>query len=111
MSWFNTRSPQGPNPEQPPPSMPIAHFDASKRYDVYCSVGGEDRVYENVRFVGIRTFERINEFTSGMSGYLEIEAIDGTRMLIPHFGIHLVCEHGAEPAYRVLRRWGNSWEC
>jgi hypothetical protein len=110
MSWFSARLPQAPQPEKSPSPVPVAYFDLSKRYDVYCYVAGEDRVYEDVRFVGIRMFDRINEWTTGMSGYLEIEAVDGTRMLIPHFGIHLLCEHGAEPAYRVLRRWGNSWE-
>ena len=108
MSWFRVRSPL-PSPQsaetQP---IPVAHFDLSKRYDVYFSGGGEDRVYENVRFLGIRTFDAITEFSSGLvNGYLEIEAIDRLRLLIPQYGIQLMCEHGAEPAYRLLRRWNN----
>ena len=65
-------------------------------------------LYENVRFLGIRTFDAITEFSSGLvNGYLEIEAIDGLRLLIPQYGIQLMCEHGAEPAYRLLRRWAS----
>jgi hypothetical protein len=76
---------------------------------VYCSLTGEERVYEDVRFVGIRTFDRQTEFSSGLiSGFLEIEARDGARLLIPSFGIQLLCEHGTRPAYKVTRRWGGT---
>jgi hypothetical protein len=97
-----------------PPSSPLAPFhgkgpfpilpvDQSKRYDVHISGHGHDRVYENVLFVGIRTFDRISEFGYG-HGFLEIEAADGTRCLLPTFGINLICEHGAEPAFKIVRR-------
>jgi hypothetical protein len=78
--------------------------DLSKRYDVYCTDIGHDRLYENVRFVGIRTFERIREFSSGLvGGFLELEAVDGSRWLIPSFGIRLICEHGTQPEVKFLR--------
>jgi hypothetical protein len=61
--------------------IPLAQIDMHKRYDVYCTVPGEERLYENVRFVGIRTFDRITEFSSGfVSGFLEIETADGARL-------------------------------
>lgn len=110
MSWFRTRSFGADIPKRSHPAVPLTHLDVSKRYDAYCIVAGEERVYENVSFVGIRTLEGIHEFLSPTSAYLEIEAIDGTRMLIPSFGIQLLCEHGAEPVYRVLRRRGDGWE-
>src|SRR4051812_37583037 len=51
---------------------------APKRYDVYCSLIGEDRVYENVRFVGIRTFDEVCGFPRiSVTGFLEIEAENG----------------------------------
>ena len=104
MGWFNSRRPEAPRPVEPKCQIPISQVDLSKRYDVYCTNLGHDRLYENVRFVGIRTFDRITEFSSGyVSGFLEIEAVDGSRWLIPNFGIRLICEHGTQPVYKVLR--------
>ena len=81
--------------------MPI---DLSKRYDLYCSTPSEDRLYEDVRIVGIRTFERKTEYSSGLIGvHIELEARDGTRMMIPHLRMYMICEHGAKPVYKVLR--------
>jgi hypothetical protein len=100
-----------PQSQSPRPAIPVSHVDVNKRYDVYCMLSGEERVYENVVFVGIRTFDAMYEFTGHIAGgYLEIEAPDGTRMLIPQYGIQLICDHGAQPAHRVVRRWGNPWE-
>jgi hypothetical protein len=106
MGLFNSRrpGPQEPRPE-PASQIPVAPLDLSKRYDVYCSVAGEERLYEDGRFLGIRTFDPITELTTGVvSGYLEIETADGARLLIPQFGIELLCEHGTEPVFTVLRR-------
>jgi hypothetical protein len=79
----------------------------SKRYDIYHCVPHEERLYENVKLVGIRIFE--NKSGSGyirFSGsYLEIETIFGSRMLISNFGIHLICEHGTKPTFKVFRSW------
>src|SRR5580698_1043050 len=36
-----------------------------ERYDAYCELPGEERLYENVRFVGVRAFEPIKNFNSG----------------------------------------------
>jgi hypothetical protein len=74
----------------------------------------EQRLYQNVKLTGIRTFDKITQFSSALGGLLEIEAGDGTRMLIPQHGIQMICEHGAQPKYKVLARWappdeGDSW--
>jgi hypothetical protein len=106
MGLFGSRKPETPSPRSEPASeIPIAPIDLAKRYDVYCTDLYYERVYENVRFRGIRTFDRITEWSSGaIGGYLEIEAVDGSRWLIPNFGIKLICEHGTQPAFKVLRR-------
>ncbi len=85
--------------------IPVAVFDLSKRYDLYCSIISEDRLYENVQIIGIRTFEqKKHEFATALiGGYLEIEAHNGTRMMIPHLRIYMICEHGSEPAFKTLR--------
>ena len=97
-------------------SVPVTPFDVTRRYDIYCSLVGEQRLYQNVKLTGIRTFDRITKFSSGaLGGLLEIEAANGTRMLIPQFGIQMICEHGAQPTYKVLARWttppddGDAW--
>jgi hypothetical protein len=88
--------------------LPVAQVDTAKRYDVYCALAGEERVYEDVRFVGVRTFDRVSDYTpSFINGFLEIETADGARVLIPNFGIQMICEHGVPPAYKVVRQWGN----
>ena len=93
-----------PSPE-PDGSIPITTFDLSKRYDLYCSTPSEDRLYEDVKILGIRTFERKkHEYATALiGGYLEIEAQSGTRMMIPHLRMYMICEHGSQPAYKVLR--------
>ena len=89
--------------EQPSESpIPITHFELERRYDLYCSLATEQRLYQNVKLVGIRTFDRISQHSSGaLGGLLEIEAANGTRMMIPQFGIQMICEHGAEPTYKL----------
>jgi hypothetical protein len=99
-------SPAAPEPPKPPEGgLPVALIDPSKRYDLYCSIPSEDRLYEDVKIIGIRTFEpKKHEFAPALlGGYLEIEARSGARMMIPHLRIHMICEHGAEPSYKVLR--------
>jgi hypothetical protein len=39
-----------------------------------------------------------------VSGYLEIEALDGRKFMIPTYGIQMICEHGVQPVYKVLRK-------
>jgi hypothetical protein len=115
MSLFKPAKDKQNEPSETASSVPVVPFDVSRRYDIYCSPIGETRVYENVKVTGIRTFDRITQFSSGaLGGLLEIEAANGTRMLIPQHGIQMICEHGAEPSYRVLSRWtppddGDSW--
>src|SRR5262245_15953604 len=104
MGLFNSRQPKLPPPRSEANQLSIAQVDLNKRYDIYCSDVGHDRLYENIRFAGIRTFDRITEFSSGLvSGFLEIEAVDGSRCLIPSFSIRLICEHGTEPSFKILR--------
>ena len=105
MSLF--KNPRGEQSDKPEPDSPISVtvFDLSKRYDLYCSTPSEDRLYEDVRIIGIRTFEKKKQ-EFGMSligGYLEIEANNGTRLMIPHIRMYMICEHGSHPAYKVLR--------
>jgi hypothetical protein len=63
----------------------------------------EDLLYEDVRIIGIRTFERMRQYSSGLiGGYIEIEARDGARMMITYHLVRMICEHGAQPTYKVL---------
>ncbi len=101
------RSPLPPAPI-PPNDFPICQIDLTKRYDIYCTLTGEERLYENVRFLGIRSLDPIRE-SFYVHGYLEIEALDGSRMLIPPYGIQMICEHGTQPSYRVIRQWDRDW--
>jgi len=113
MRFFNSAPPKISEPSAGTENgIPILPVDLSKRYDVYCSARGHDRLYENVRFVGMRTFDRITESMHHfmMGDFLEIESADGTRSFLPKFGINLICEHGARPAFKVLRRRHDSSE-
>ena len=104
MSLF--KNPRGESPGLPPDgSIPVTEFDLSKRYDLYCSIPSEDRLYEDVRIVGIQTFERKKHdyATALIGGYLEIEAQNGTRMMIPNIRMYMIREHGSQPSYKVLR--------
>ena len=47
-------SAESPKPDD---GIPVSVIDLSKRYDIYCYLPGEYRLYENVRIVGIKTFE------------------------------------------------------
>jgi hypothetical protein len=88
--------------------IPVLPVDLSKRYDIYYMEGTHDRLYENVRFVCIRAFEPIPEFSSPLiDGFFEIETIDGSRCLIPKYSIRLICEHGTQPIYKVIRHRRN----
>lgn len=105
MSLF--KNPRGEQPESPEPDspIPVSVFDLSKRYDLYCSTPSEDRLYGNVKIIGIRTFEKKKQ-DFGMAligGYLEIETDNGARMMIPHLRLYMICEHGSQPDYKVLR--------
>ena len=111
MSLFNFRKPPQSQPAPEPTTLiPVSQIDLSKRYDVYYLASNEERVYENIKFVGMRTFDRVTEPPFVLSGYLEIETADGARMMLPTFGIQLLCEHGTKTAYKVVRRWFNRAE-
>jgi hypothetical protein len=108
MNIFKTpmgNSHEVPKSPEPGSSIPVTIFDLSKRYDIYCYIPSEDRLYEDVRIVGIKTFEsKKNDFmTALIGGYIEIEADNGARMMIPHIRVYMICEHAAQPAYKVLR--------
>jgi hypothetical protein len=88
--------------------LPLEHIDVTKRYDVYCLVRDEERLYENVRFVAVRTLDDISTGFSNFGGLVEIEATDGTRIMLTKFDIHTVCEHGVSPQYKVVVSWGGA---
>lgn len=94
-----------PEPEPSAGSIPITTIDLSKWYDLYYTVLPTKTVllYEDVRILGIRTFERMSKYSSGLiHGYIEIEARDGTRMMISLHLLNMICEHGIKPKYKVL---------
>jgi len=105
MSLF--KKPTGGSSDSPEPdgSLPVTVFDLSKRYGLYCSTPSEDRLYEDVRIIGIRTFERKKHDygTALIGGYIEIETHNGTRTMIRHLSMYMLCEHGAQPDFKVLR--------
>jgi hypothetical protein len=94
MPLFTTQKPPAP----PAPEFPSVPLDLSLSYDIYVNTGFENRLYENVKIIGHRAFPGM------FGGYLEIEAANGARMTIPPFGIELVCQHGVQPVFKVLRR-------
>lgn len=84
--------------------IPVMHLDITKRYDLYCISMGEERVYENVRITAIRTLDDIqNMRISTIGGFIEIEATNGNRMMIPRNRIQAICEHAIPLAYKVLK--------
>src|SRR5258706_11425399 len=100
MSLFKNPRGESPGSLDPDEPIPVVVFDLSKRYDLYCSTPSEDRLYENVKIVAIRTFERKkHEYATALiGGYIEIEAPGGSRMMIPHIRMYMICEHGSQPA-------------
>ena len=91
--------------EETDSAVPVVYFDLSRRYDLYCWVLYEEKLYENFKVIGFRTFDRITPYSSGaIGGLLEIEAASGARMMIPQHGIQMICEHGTQPTYKVLRQ-------
>jgi hypothetical protein len=103
MGFFSSQEPQQ-QPQRPDRVLPILPVELTKRYDVYIREPEHDRLYENVRFVCLRTFDRITEYSGTLSSYLEIESSDGTRCLIPTLQITAICEHGVTLATKILRR-------
>jgi hypothetical protein len=99
------REPEQPDGTPAGNELPVLPIDFSKRYDIYCSYHAEERLYENMRIVGIRTMEKQRPYSSVIGGYIEIEDPGGKRVMIPHLHIHMICEHGLEPEYKVLRTW------
>jgi hypothetical protein len=87
-------------PIQPEKGLPLIPIDSSKRYDVYVwHHMGEERVFENVRLLA---FRRLDEPYLGT--FLEVETINGRRMMIAVHQIHAMCEQGTNLAYRVVPR-------
>jgi hypothetical protein len=84
--------------------IPLEHIDITKRYDIYCNVANEYRLYPNVKIVARKTLEDIREAFSAFNVFLEIEDSEGTRAMVPLFPIHAICEHGSTPKYVVLKK-------
>jgi hypothetical protein len=84
--------------------LATSQLDIDKRYDIYHCVPHEERLYENVKLVGLRTFSS-SQFSGSFNSYLEIETVFGSRMLISTYGIHLICENGTKPLFKVFRSW------
>ncbi len=112
MGLFSFRRPEPTVVSAPlPNSLPVSQVDLTKRYDVYIMMAHEERVFENVRVLGIRKFDGYPGYGIGMPGtYLEVEAEDGTVLLLAAGGIQILCEHGSKANFRVLRRWPDPWE-
>ena len=82
-------------------SLPVSQLDTEKRYDIYHHLHHEERVYENVKLVGLRKIGG----EPGTTTFLELETVYGSRMFVWAFGVHLICEHGTKPMFRVFRSW------
>ena len=86
-------------------SIPIAGIDLTRRYDIYYSAMTEDRLFRDVKILGIKMLERMNKFSTGViGGWIEIEASNGTKMLIRNHSIQMICETGSTPVYEVIPR-------
>jgi|SRR4029453_18348725 hypothetical protein len=94
--------------------LTVSQLDLEKRYDIYHCVPHEERLYENVKVVGLRSFDARSLYSGGFGDFLEIESAFGSRfliktfgihLLIKTFGIHLMCEHGTMPIFKVFRSW------
>jgi hypothetical protein len=98
MSLFDKTNVQGSKSP-----IPIASIDLAKRYDIYYSAMRENWVFQNTKFLGVKTLERMNQFSSGLiGGWVEIEASNGTKMLIRNHSIYMICETGSTPIYKVI---------
>jgi hypothetical protein len=85
--------------------LKVTQLDLEKRYDIYHCIQNEERLYENVKFVGLRSIEEKSGYGSALGSYYELETVFGSRMLISTYGVHLICDHGTKPAYKVYRSW------
>ena len=71
-------------PKKPLNQLSIAHFDLSKRYDIYCWTANQERLFENVRLAIMRTFNRgIGGMSFSYGDYLELEAGDTSKIVVP----------------------------
>lgn len=89
--------------------LPVTTIDLTKRYDIYHCIRNEERLYENVKLVGLRDIPDKPSF-GGFGRFLEIEFIFGSRILISSGGVHMICEHGTKPLFKVFRSWVQSSE-
>ena len=70
-------------------------IDISKRYDVYCREGGQEVVYRNVIFKGLKRLFQQRDYDV-LAQYMEIEEISGRRTFLSRSTIVKFCEHGVE---------------
>jgi hypothetical protein len=85
--------------------LEISILDLEKRYDIYQCAHREERLYENVKLIGLRNWQKSTQYESVFGCFLEIETLYGLKMLISTVGTNLICEHGTKPMFKVFRSW------
>ena len=87
-----------PKPD-PGIALPLCNLDLDQRYDVYTGWSGRARLYKNVKINGLRVFQKITGFTS--SGLIELEDVDGDKVMILASLVSMVTEAGVEPKCKL----------
>ena len=77
-------------------------IDISKRYDVHSVWCNQTMVYEDVKFVGLRSIEK-PEGSFFFGGFVEMEEASGNRFMVVGHTIHMIHEHGTAPAVRNVK--------
>jgi ATP-dependent Clp protease ATP-binding subunit ClpA len=90
-------------PDQTPELQKAAHpkpasalVDTNTRYDVFCSEGTREVIYQNVLFKGSKKLFQENEHDI-LGDFLEIEQADGKTMFIARASVVKFCEHLGTP--------------
>jgi len=84
------------NPERKPP---LDLIDVTKRYDVYCEERGQEVIYRNVLFKGVRKLlhkEKYNQYDIFYE-FVEIEQPSGQALFIARGSIKKFHEHAPSP--------------
>ena len=109
----NYRPPDNPTGDSPPtpapmptkaPPQPIIippitwrePVDTSKRYDVYCGRSGQEVVYRNALFKGVKALFQKSDYDT-LCEFFEIEQSDGQIMFVAKSSVVRFSEHRATP--------------